>query len=244
MKKQHLIIILIALTLASCGESVGKINNQGNEAYARQEYDSALEAYRNAQVESPDLAEPYYNAANTYYRQEDYQQAQLQNQQALRSAEEPLAQNSFYNLGNILFNGQQFEQAVEAYKQALRLNPDDQDAKVNLELALKQIQEQQEQEEQQQQENQDQQQQNDENQDQQNEDQQEQNSEGDQEQQPQQDQQGQPTQPNQDSQSQPQGLTEGQARQLLESIAEGTETLQEKLQQIYASPGPPPAEDW
>jgi hypothetical protein len=39
-------------------------------------------------------------------------------------------------------------------------------------------------------------------------------------------------------------MTEEQAQQLLMSIAQGSGTLQEKLQQIFVSPLPPPAQDW
>ena len=137
MKK--LILLLFIFLLTACGQSVEKLNNRGNEAFVEQDYQAALEAYRSAQVEEPDTPEPYYNAANTFYRQDDYQQANLQVQQALRSAENNLAQSSFYNLGNTYFQSQHFEQAVEAYKQSLRLNPNDQDAKYNLELALQAI---------------------------------------------------------------------------------------------------------
>ena len=41
-----------------------------------------------------------------------------------------------------------------------------------------------------------------------------------------------------------QELSEEQARQLLTAIGRRTETLQERLQQIYVAPGGPPAEDW
>jgi hypothetical protein len=39
-------------------------------------------------------------------------------------------------------------------------------------------------------------------------------------------------------------MTKEQAQQLLMSIAQGSGTLQERLQQIYVSPLPPSAQDW
>ena len=51
----------------------------------------------------------------------------------------------------------------------------------------------------------------------------------------------------QDGQGQPQqieGLTEEQARQLLAAIGQSSETLQEKLQEIFGFSGMPPEKDW
>lgn len=147
------ILAAAALVLGACSAPAEKLNQDGNEAFAEQAYLEALELYQSAQVESPELAEPYFNAANTFYRQGDFPAALEQMQMALQYVdEESLAESSYYNLGNTLFNSQELETAVEAYTQTLLLNPDDQDAKHNLELALQQ----QEQQEQQQEQNQEQ----------------------------------------------------------------------------------------
>jgi tetratricopeptide (TPR) repeat protein len=56
-----------------------------------------------------------------------------------------------------------------------------------------------------------------------------------------------PTEPEpSDPQSQGQGgeLTQEQAEQLLEAVGQGTQTLQERLQQIYVVPGGPPSKDY
>ena len=165
-----LTIALLALGLAlvtACGSSAEELNQDGNEAFAKQAYEDAIQAYESAKIESPELAEPYYNAANALYRQEKYVEALEELQKALAYAEDQtLAENSFYNMGNSSYNTQEWEAAVDAYKEALLLNPDDEDAKHNLELALLQ------QQQQQQQENQDQQQEQSENSESQQDDQQ------------------------------------------------------------------------
>lgn len=275
LKKTLFILITISL-ISACKPSVEKLNNQGNEAFYNQDYQAAQQAYLTAQSEAPDKPEPYYNAANNYYKQEDYEQAQFQVQQALRDADEALAQSSFYNLGNVYYNSQQFEQAAEAYKQALRLDPNDQVAKHNLELALQQLQEQEqeqqqqdqnqeeneeEQEDQEEQEEQEQEQQEQEQQDQeqQNQEQQEEESQSEQNQEEnqeeseseqQQSEQSEGSEQSEEEQGQPQSsqemqpLTPDQARQLLESIAEDSQTLQQFLQLQQGQPGTPPERDW
>jgi len=58
----------------------------------------------------------------------------------------PLAPASRFNLGNALFGKQDFPGAVRAYRDALRLRPDDQDARRNLEMALRAMEKQQKEE--------------------------------------------------------------------------------------------------
>lgn len=333
-------ILGLALTVAACAPlTPEQTNNQGNERFAEQDYAGALDRYLNVSAGQPDLPAPYYNAANAYYRQSDYQAAQLYLMEAVNRGEASLDQVAFFNLGNVAYNIQQLEVAAENYRAALRINPDDEDAKHNLELTLQEIQRQQELEQQQQEEQQpeqDEQQEEEQQEEQPEQDEQEgaQDGEGEEEdggtptpdpesdqpqptpEQPEDSQgEGEPTpepsaEPspagqdeqseqdgdsqgdeqstptpdpsgNQQTQGQPTGtptvsptmtpeasgagqpppqnaageqrlampeggqqLTEEQARQLLTAIGRNTETLQERLQQIYVAPGGPPAQDW
>jgi Ca-activated chloride channel family protein len=271
--KTTLLIVFAGLFMVACSPSAEALNQEGNEAFAEQAYLDALQLYQSAQIESPGLAEPYYNAANALYRQGDYPAAFEQIQKALEYIdEESLAESSFYNLGNTLFNSQELGTAVEAYTQALMLDPSDLDAKYNLELALQQ-QQQQEQEDQQQQEGENESQEQDESSEsesQPNEDQGEnqeesQNGADQEEQNPeresensdesdgeQESSEGTP----QDSDDQQDGdrsdqipppgqrMTEEQAKQLLAAIANDMQTLQEKLGQYLFDRSAPPVQDW
>ncbi len=168
----------------------------GNQAYTAKDYDTALQHYTTAQSQAPGQVEPAYNAANTYYRQNVLDKAQQTLEQTLAQPQNAIAEFVHFNLGNIAYNAQKFDEAIAQYEAALRLQPGDRDAKYNLELALQQKQQQdqqqnKDQQKQDQQQNQDQQQK----QDQQNQDQQkqqdQQNQSGGQQDQQQKDQQGQ-----------------------------------------------------
>ena len=259
--KPYILIALMALGLlaTACSPSAEKLNNEGNETFAEELYIEALATYQSAQFESPELAEPYYNAANALYREGAYPEALEQMLMALQFAEEEsLAESSFYNLGNSLFNTQDLESAIAAYTEALLINPADFDAKYNLELALQQQeQEQQEQEEQEQDQSEEgdqgeeQQDQSQGGEDQQEQEQDQQGENGEEEQQDQnQDGEGQP-QDGQEEGDQPgqvpppgQRMTEEQARQLLEGATQDGKTLQGELNQIYVVPPSPPVQDW
>jgi len=259
----------LGLLLAACSPTAEKYNQDGNQAFTEQAFLEALELYQSAQIESPELAEPYYNAANALYRQGSYPEALEQIQIALQYIDkESLAESSFYNMGNAFFNSQELETAVEAYKQALLLNPEDQDAKYNLELALQQQQEQEQQQQEQSESDKDQDSQQDqkegtdqseqdqsqggENQEDQNQEQDGEPSENGDQEQNQDNAQGQPQDSqNQDAAQRPdqipapgQRMTAEQARQLLAAIAGNMQTLQERLGQYYIFRQSPPLQDW
>ena len=267
-----IVLFSAAVLLAACSAPAEKLNQEGNQAFNEQAYLEALELYQSAQIESPELAEPYFNAANTFYRQGDYPAALEQMQMALQYIdEESLAENSLYNIGNTLYNSQDLNQAVDAYTQALLLDPEDQDAKYNLELALQQQEQDHEQQESeseseedsqsqdqsgedQESENDQEQEQGDQSEEDQNQDQdgQSDESEQSQEQDQQNDGDGQPQEGEdspegeQPSQIPPPGqrMTEEQARQLLAAIANDMQTLQERLGQYLFTNLAPPTQDW
>ena len=157
----------------------------GNEAYFNRDYTTALEQYRIAEAEIPESPELDYNLAGALYHQGKYEETMERYSRALNTTDINIEAQSHYNLGNTHYRMQDFQNAIMSYQKALEINPEDVDAKFNLELARKMLKEQikPENEEQQQQQQQQQQEQ------QQEEEQQEQEQEQQQQQQEQQDEQ-------------------------------------------------------
>lgn len=189
----------LALLAAGCAEG-GVVGNPlsdndgseamevGNKAFDANLFDAALNAYAIAGESMPERSEPLYNSANTMYRQERFREAIRMYDELLAGQDLELADRTTYNAGNALYEAGEHEQAIEMYKQALRYDPNDMDAKHNLELALahrvepqpppEQQQQDQQQEEQQQQQQQQQDQQQDQQQQQQSQQQDQQQQEG------------------------------------------------------------------
>lgn len=129
----------VVLLLVACGQMPDQINNSGHDPYASGDYAAALEAYESARSSVPTAAEPHYNIGNSLYRMGQFDGSINDYDESLKYATNDLRSRGFFNRGNAAFQMQQYLQAVEGYKEVLRMNPDDQDAKHNLELALRQI---------------------------------------------------------------------------------------------------------
>ncbi len=204
--------MLLAACLLACGPTPAQVNNAGHDAYLGGEYASALESYQNAQGRAPESGEPYYNSGNALYRTEDYEEALQSYDESLRHAGGELRSRGFFNRGNAAFRQENYPDAVEAYEEVLRMNPNDLDAKHNLELALRRMSPEDEQQ--------------------------------DEEEQERQEEEEQEEEQDAESQEQDQPITESQARQILESVGEAAQTLQERRDQVLVSPKPPSEFDW
>jgi Ca-activated chloride channel family protein len=159
-------------------------------------------------------------------------------QAAAEAAPGSLRPSAYYNLGNALLAGQDPAAAIDAYKQSLRLSPTSFDAKHNLELAQKLLEQQQEQEQQEQEQEQD------EEQEQEEQEQQQQDQEQNQEEQEQsQDQQQQPSDsPLPDFEDQP-DMTAEQAAAILEAV-ENLEREQRRKQALEQMKKATKERDW
>ena len=216
---------LLVVCLMACGPTPAQVNNSGHEPYLSGDYAKALESYRDALERSPDSGEPHYNSGNALYRTEEYEDALQSYDQSLSHAWGELRARGFFNRGNAAFQQQNYPEAVEAYEEVLRMNPDNRDAKHNLELALSRMSPTPQQDEQQDQEEEQ------EEQDEENEEQQSQEQQQEQERE-------------QESREHDQPMTETQARQVLESVGQAAQTLQERRGQALVSPKPPSEFDW
>jgi Ca-activated chloride channel homolog len=145
MKLTILTLSFVLLTGVGAAQaaSAGSKNKEGNRHFAEGQYEEALKAYLEAQAKERDRPELLYNVGNTFIRQKKYDQALQSLRQVTSKGDKGLQAASWFNAGNALFETGNFGESAQAYIQSLRLNPADREAKHNLELALKKLQEQQ-----------------------------------------------------------------------------------------------------
>ena len=112
---------------------------RGNERYAAEDYDVALEAYQAAVEQRPKEAISHYNLGCALYQKKQFDGAANAFRDSLNAKDPTLRAQGYYNLGNAQFRLGDLQGAIRSYKSALRLNPGDRDAKHNLEFALEKL---------------------------------------------------------------------------------------------------------
>ena len=134
---------LVALLLGACGggDQLREENADANRLYDAGDYLEALAAYEDLLAQRPDVPELSYNVGNTLHRLSDYDRAAAETQRALPPDGPQLGAVTYYALGNHFLALEELEQAYAAYRNALILDPQDVDAKHNLELTLLLLQE-------------------------------------------------------------------------------------------------------
>jgi tetratricopeptide (TPR) repeat protein len=140
-----LIVVALSTFTLTTGQiwqdKVSRKNAQGNEYYRKKDYGSALERYIEAQDGKNRREELSYNIANTFYQQKKYPEAVKELERSISTGKPDLNEKAYFNRGNSFYQMAQYQQAVESYEKALELDPRDRDAKYNLELALKKLHE-------------------------------------------------------------------------------------------------------
>jgi tetratricopeptide (TPR) repeat protein len=221
---------------------------RGKAAFDAKKYDEAAEQFRLAETERPGSAEVAYNLGNSLFEKQDYDGAIQAFQRVIDGLDPRLHQQGYYNLGNAQFRKESWPDAIKSYEEAIKRDPNDVDAKFNLELARKMLKENSkadnQQQQQQDQQKQDQQQQDQQQQDQQQQDQQKQDQQKqDQQQQDQQkqDQQKQQNQQKPDQQEQQKNdvgpgkkMSKEDAERLLNSMKQSEKEAQDKLRKMRA----------
>lgn len=135
---------------------------RGNRLFAEEKYGAANNEYRDALLENPQSPIVQFNIGDVLYKKRQYEEALKAYDKATFAEDVNLQAQAYYNMGNTLYRLGQLPESIQAYKKALELNPNDEDAKYNLEFVrakLKDMVNKQSQENPQQQENQERQQQ-------------------------------------------------------------------------------------
>ena len=234
-------MLSVCLLLVSFADVSAQIDRRevrkGNRRFKEGEYTEAQVEYLKGLAKDSLSIAANYNMANTFFRQEDYANAE----KALTRVEDKAVTSAdgaafYYNQGAVAIAQQNWQKAVEAFAKSLLINPDDLDAKENYIYAKKMLQNQQQNQNQNQDnQNQDNQDQNQDNQDQN----QDQNSDGqdkdkNQDQEDKDDDQNPQDQKQQNQGQQPQ-ISPQAAQQMLQAIQAKEKETQDKVNKAKAA---------
>jgi Ca-activated chloride channel family protein len=139
-----LLIACCLLPVNSKAQSTKQLIKKGNEAYEKKDYDNAITQYQQATVKNPGDPTAQYNLGNALYKKNKTDEAvQAYDEAVSKASSKTDKSKSFYNKGVVLQNNKKLPECIEAYKNALKLDPQDEDARQNLQKALRQQKEQQ-----------------------------------------------------------------------------------------------------
>ena len=141
------LMVLVLLPLHVQAESPYKAVQRGNEFYDAGEYDAAGLHYATASEVLPEAAEIFFNQGNVLYKQRKFLQALAHYTSALQSVNGVLESRVKYNLGNVEYRRALIamstaqdailllRSAITYYRDSLAVDPQQQNARYNLELA-------------------------------------------------------------------------------------------------------------
>ena len=148
-----IIPLLLALCCISWSYSAARKNSEGNRLYKEGKYEEALKNYQKAMTEAPEKPELYFNIGDALFKQSQFPEAVKLYERSAGGGKADLQSNVFYNIGNAKYrigrkgsDTDSLKEAVACYERSLEINPNDMDAKYNLEFVkreLKKLEEQQ-----------------------------------------------------------------------------------------------------
>ena len=218
------LVIFFFMGSASFAQNAKTEIIKGNEAYKKSNYDAAENSYRDALKIADNNSTASYNLGNTMFRKDKTDEAvEAYDNTIQNTTDNATKENAYYNKGVAYQKAKKLPECINAYENALMLNPNDEDARQNLQRALKEQKQQRDQENQK-----------------------------DKKQQPKQDQKKQDQQNKQDQQKQnnepkpkPSKISKQDAEEKLKSLLENEKALQDKLHKIKGAASlDKPEKDW
>jgi len=217
------LLIFLFISSASFAQNAKNEIIKGNEAYKKSDFEAAENSYRDALKIADTNTTATYNLGNALYKKNNTDEAVKAYDNTIdNSKDNSTKEKAYYNKGVVYQKAKKLPECINAYENALMLNPQDEDARQNLQRALK------EQKKQQQKQNQKEKKQP--NKDQKKKDQQNKK-----------DQQKQNNEPK----PQPSKMSKQDAEEKLKSLLEDEKALQDKLHKIKGAAAPDkPEKDW
>ena len=132
------VLFFMGLSFSSFSQNAKSSIIKGNKAYKANNYEAAEDQYRDALKNSGDNFTADYNLGNALYKTNKTDEAVKSYDNAIaNTTDSSVKQKAFYNKGVAYQKEKKLPDCISAYKSALLLNPNDEDARQNLQRALK-----------------------------------------------------------------------------------------------------------
>jgi Ca-activated chloride channel homolog len=139
---KRIVILFLFISLQALAQRANNYVSKGNEYYLRLEFALAEDQYRKALEIDPRNAEARYNLGNALMQQKKFKAA-IEEYGAMTTENKNLLAAAHYNTGVGYSKQKDLPASIDAYKAALRINPNDREARENLQKALSELKQQQ-----------------------------------------------------------------------------------------------------
>jgi tetratricopeptide (TPR) repeat protein len=137
--KTAVALLMAMVTSGVYAQGEKTIIKEGNDAYKKADYPAAVQAYGKVVEKNAANATAQYNLGNALYKSEKTEEAIAAYDKSVPQLSKPVEKgNAWYNKGVVFQNNKQLPECIDAYKTALKLDPDNEDARQNLQKALQQ----------------------------------------------------------------------------------------------------------
>lgn len=138
MKKQFILIPCLLMLLVSNAQAPEI--RKGNEYFRNGQFGMAEQHYASVLKSDPSNETARYNLGLALYHQQKFSEAEaIWAKLSKESASGSMRSTSHYNKGVIQSHEKRLEESIDSYKDALRINPDDKEARENLQKALNEL---------------------------------------------------------------------------------------------------------
>jgi Ca-activated chloride channel family protein len=128
---------LLAQTRSALAQKENALIRSGNKYYKQNKMDQSQREYLKALEKAPDNPAANYNLGNAEFRKADYANAIKSYDASIdHSPDKVVQEKGQYNKGVSYIKDQKLDESIGAWKNALKLDPNDNDARENLQKAL------------------------------------------------------------------------------------------------------------
>ncbi len=125
------------ISFSSFSQKTNEAVKQGNEAYRKNDFTTAIKDYTKALQEDNKNAAAKFNLANAQQKSNNTEAAAENYDDIIGSSTDAdLQSKAYYNKGLAMLQQKKVDAAIDAFKQSLRLSPTDNDTRENLQKAL------------------------------------------------------------------------------------------------------------
>ncbi len=133
--------MMLLFSSVNCHAGASSSVKKGIAFFSKGEYAKAEKNFIDAQLDRPELPDIYYDIGTAAYKKGDFKSALRNFKKALDTKNKELKIKARYNLANTEYRMGDFKKAVQDYEKVLKENPENKNARENLEFVKKKIKE-------------------------------------------------------------------------------------------------------